>query len=526
MLKTSFYTQAMTADGKTVSIPLGDFRQEKGPWPIKFGVPVEQAGHWLQHLQAECGPRGWGYSSTSEANQKENSGSITIRAGAIVPCPELIVVWKRRRGGTIGVKARPAGTPELDRPTADEFFARVNDRARLNQLEKIYCRREIYYDGLPWLGELWLDDSLRLGPPSRQYEEALCGPRVILVDAEVEAIDGHDAGCVFDLKLRELSVFLSIVMRTSVECPKLGREWVFDVLPDGQANSEARQLGYHEPNRLSAMPAKGTSPPIPLHPVSRPDFSEPVIYCEWKQEKLPWDVVDLWRAYTSLSDEARRRFLQAGNLYRRAISLGRDEQTLRVALMVVTCEALKLPEQKYDGHNAASVVQALLGNAAGAVILGKDVHPLGVRNMHLHRGEFKGGEFLKLVTESSDRDPTFDQRSRELGAITCRHRRMAEEGRHLHPAAETVCCSHSLGPRNHHPSAYGSRGHPCWRRSPRLASPRPICRKLIWSNGRGCHYHKYGWANELCTGGHCGRGPRGSGLRVAPGLCSPNRWAG
>jgi hypothetical protein len=34
----------------------------------------------------------------------------------------------------------------------------------------------------------WLDDDLRLGPPSKQYEEATRGPRVVVVDAVVIAL--------------------------------------------------------------------------------------------------------------------------------------------------------------------------------------------------------------------------------------------------------------------------------------------------------------------------------------------------
>jgi hypothetical protein len=349
----------------------------------------------------------------------QNSGSITVRTGTTVPCPEMIVVWKRRRGGMLGVRARPAGTPQLDRAVADEFIARVNDRTRLHDLQKFYRRGLLYYDGLPWLGEAWLSETFRLGPPSRQYESALLGPRVILVDAKIEAIDAHDAAYVFDLLLRELSVFLSIVMRTRIRGPQPSRrEWTFDLTVDGQVNCEHRQLGYHEPEQPLEMPARGTSPPIPLRPVSRPDFSLPAIYSEHAQQQLPEDIVGLWIAYTALPEDVRRRFLQAGNLYRQALSLGADDETLSLVLLVVGCEALKLPGPRYDGHNAAGVVKALLGDRAAEILRGRGVQALGVRNAHLHRGEFKGREFHKYLIEPSSHDPTFGERRRALGIIT------------------------------------------------------------------------------------------------------------
>lgn len=216
MPEAKFNTQSVAADGSPVTVPVVNYCAEKGPWPFRFQVPKDQAGRWLQHLGAECGARGWGYAATSEMTSAETSGSITVSTGATVPCSELIVVWRRRRDGAMPVRARPGGTPPLSLEDAHDFIRCVDDRSRSNSLQKFYRRGQLHYQGLPWLGELWLDDALRLGPPSRQYERTLIGPRIILVDAVVEAVDAHDAGCVLDQKLRELAVFLSVVMRTAI----------------------------------------------------------------------------------------------------------------------------------------------------------------------------------------------------------------------------------------------------------------------------------------------------------------------
>jgi hypothetical protein len=137
-----------------------------------------------------------------------------------------------------------------------------------------------------------------------------------------------------------------------------------------------------------------------------------------RQQDLPADIVELWDAFTALSADARRRFLQAGNLYRQAISLGRDDKTLGFTLLVVACEALKPPGARYDGHNSPAVVNALLGEDCAKHLLAKGVHALAVRNGLLHRGEFKGGEYTQLLFMPSNQDPTFDERRRVLGVIT------------------------------------------------------------------------------------------------------------
>lgn len=183
-------------------------------------------------------------------------------------------------------------------------------------------------------------------------------------------------------------------------------------------NCELRELGYLEPQQPQDMPARGSAPPFPLTPVRRPDLFPPCIDWTLGQQHLPDDVVDLWKAYTGLSEEHRRRFLQAGSPYRRALSLGRDDQTLSLALMVVACEALKLPGPTYDGHNIYGVVKALLGEPCAKQLLGRGLQPQGTRNAHLHRGEFKAGEFLKLVFLSSYQDPSFAQGCRVLASVT------------------------------------------------------------------------------------------------------------
>src|SRR5262249_11677447 len=146
----------------------------------------------------------------------------------------------------------------------------------------------------------WLDQTLRLGPPRRQYEAALNGPRIILVDALVDGIDYADAGSEFKLLLRELSVFLSVVMHRVVRISPNGENgWTWIKNASGEIECDVRSLGYCETDWPRKLPEKGAVQLVPLVPVQRPDFSFLGLGQEGEQ-RLPNDVIDLWQAFTTL----------------------------------------------------------------------------------------------------------------------------------------------------------------------------------------------------------------------------------
>src|SRR5216683_1042966 len=181
MVKTKSKATVMVADGAGGMVQVEDRRFKADDWPIRFEVPKEQADIWLRYFYAECEKRGWSSGGIGQLEARENSGSITVNAGD-TPKPQLGVVWERKRGGPIKVCARS----EIAVTEAEELFKQVNERCRLGATERFYRRGQLQYEGLAWRGELWLDDTLRLTPPTRQDERALNGPRVILVDALVD----------------------------------------------------------------------------------------------------------------------------------------------------------------------------------------------------------------------------------------------------------------------------------------------------------------------------------------------------
>jgi len=317
----------------------------------------------------------------------------------------------RLRAGSIGEPAFPV-------PEAQAFLDQVTNACRSALKECVRVRGQLVYDGPPWRGELWLTDSLRLGPPSKQDESALWGSRVIVVDAVVGAIDRHDAASVSQVLLRDLSVFLTLVQRTSVTVEVSGRRgWTWTVGPTGQIESEVRQIGYQETDLSPEMPIRGSSTAVPAAPVQRPDFSHGGLTPGVREQQVPADILELWRAFVELQPDRRDQFRKAGSLWQLALSLPYDYQTTKFSLMVVACEALKPQAREYRRYNIYDVIGALLGAGVAAVLRQDWFRPQEARSAHLHTGEFLGSEFIERVMMSSFQDPTFDHAARTLWRV-------------------------------------------------------------------------------------------------------------
>jgi hypothetical protein len=302
-------------------------------------------------------------------------------------------------------------------PELEAFFDEVNGRSSERAVEYVYRRRTLEYHGLAWKGEFWLDERLRLGPPSIQYTNAAYGPRAVVVDAQVESVGIGDSLWAFEKQLDELAAFLSVILSTNVRVTKNGpARWTW---ASGSATPKIRNLGYWEPENPEQMPAPGTCRPVPLRDVTRPDFTHRGLDdVEFGEEPLPSDTVELWSAFRALSAELRQRFLQAAAKFQEGAMLFAERDTLSLALMVVACEALKPDYAQYREHNVYDVVRALLGEDHAKSI---DLGPLRaqkLRSGHLHAGEFHGSEFVEAAVHSSYEDPTFDELRRALWPVT------------------------------------------------------------------------------------------------------------
>ena len=416
MVRTKSKAVIMAADGAGSMTPIHDLRFEKAEWPIRLAIEEKkQADTWFKYLSSECTARGWSSGGMAQLDARENSGSYTVTVGAGAGESQLLMAWERERNGPLLLRARTVG--QLPLPLAQELIERVTERCRAGFKERFYFRSQLHYEGLPWRGELWLGDRLRLGPPSKQDETVLIAPRVILVDAQVDGVDKMDAGAALGVLCRELSTFLSVVLRLNVRPPNSGRAWTFaDVLKPEQ--SEIRWFGYLELESPTEMPTKGQVRSIPLAPIRRPDFSIHGLWPDDRELEPPADIVDLWKAFSELDAERRRQFLQVASMWHLALSLGYEHETTAFAWMVVATEALKPAEPPFRDHNIYDVVEGLLGTRVAAVLRKEGLRPQEVRNAHLHRGEFRGSEFVQHLMMSSFHDPTFDTSRRVLTDIT------------------------------------------------------------------------------------------------------------
>jgi hypothetical protein len=302
----------------------------------------------------------------------------------------------------------------MDLADAQECFRRVNERSHAGATEPRYGRGILEYEGRAWRGELWLGDNLRLGPPTKQYEKALYGPRAVVVDTVVDCISQTQVPHIFSQLLEELAAFLSVMLTASFRRSRPGQVWTW-----AGTDCSVRQLGYIEFETVnrSGMPVRGTCRPVR---VGAADLTE-------EEQAVPQDIVSLWEKYRSLTEERHWQFLWAASKFQEARwHWGEQRLTASFASLVVACEALKPADPIYREHNVYDVTDALLGKEAGErlrtqlfdPLIHPEVHPQSIRNAHLHRGEFYGSEFAHRVAMSNFRDPTFDEATRELFKIT------------------------------------------------------------------------------------------------------------
>lgn len=416
MAKSKSKAIISVADGAGGMMEMTDHRFEKGDWPIKFDVAVEQeqADRWPRYLSAACHRRDWGSSALGQIDRAENSGTITITANGR---PQLDITWERKRDRPMKVRARLASGSQLSLTEAGQFFEEVNTSCRSAVTEPIYVRGTLQYDGMAWRGELWLDDKTRLAPPSLQDETAIIGPtRFVHVDTILECIGQPDVVYARQQMLSEVSAFLSVVMQKAVRLPDHGRVWVWTADLTG---SEVRSLGYLEPANPLSMPMRGSAKAVPLYALDalgNPPRSG--IDGSTNEIRIRDDIADLWKLFRSLNAEQRVQFLQAAAKWQEAVMHWQDRPTLSFSLMAVACEALKPPDAD-DRQNCYDVIEALLGRTtADRIRRNPFFQAQRVRGTHLHTGEFHGSELVMMTFLSSYQDPSFWEAHSEMFLVT------------------------------------------------------------------------------------------------------------
>ncbi len=407
------------ADGAGGMRPVTDLRFEAGEWPIELVIPAKDAETWKAHLRAEMEERGWNSGSLSQIGSIENSGTLSVHAANGPNPPTLHIVWERPRNASLRVRARPDGNPMLSLDLAREFIDAANDRVRRRITARAHRWDLLTYHGLPWRGELWLGDDLRLGPPSR-FADALLGPQVVVVDAMAEGIGYQGITENFQTRMLELRIFLGVVLgiyATPVR-PELG--WVAQFDEQGRPTACTLQsIGYWEVGPPRAFPVRGSCPPVPRVATVRPGLGRTGIWSDMRERWVPADVEDLWRTFVALPTAKREHFLRAGNAYLIAGSMWPDQRTAYAVFLVVACEALKPTGRRHDRMNVYDVVASLVSVSEAQRLRELSFHPQKVRSQHVHRGTLSAGELLPILIHDDFMDPSFDEMLSDLSPI-CR----------------------------------------------------------------------------------------------------------
>lgn len=405
-MKTKPGVRVYVADGGGGMIRVDDRRFDTGSWPIRFVVPPSEADDWFAHLQAERGTRKWSLRGLGQIHAEENSGTLYLTSGIAGRSSEIIITWERSPASGVSVRARPSGTPEMPLEEAQRFFDAVNKRSAERVRETYYRRGQLLYEGLPWRGEVWLDKSVRLGPPSK-HASFLLAPQVIILDAQIKGIGAGGANSEFDRLLREVATFLTVVLGPAVRVPESGHAWTVVTNDDGKADTKLSALGYWESERPSEMPPPGAARAMPTRSVDRLDEEQQGNQGGETEKSIPDDLVDLWSAFRNLSKDRRQQFLGAGRALQISRSLWPDHETACFVFKVVACESLKPSGRKFDRWNVYDVIESLLGKPQADRLRELRFPAHRVRNQHLHRAELFGAELDLRFMMSSFQDPSF-----------------------------------------------------------------------------------------------------------------------
>jgi len=418
MPKEKSSAEIRVADGAGGMRTVEDLRFEDGDWPIELVVSAKDAATWMLHLDAEVEERQWSASSFSQLNALENSGTLTVNAASGQSPPSIQFVWDKSRDGDLRLKARPAGTPPMPLDDARRFVEAVNERQLVGKTLFVHRRDLLAYEGLPWRGELWLDNEHRLGPPSK-HADFLIGPQIVVFDAMVEGIGRHGVDANFAALVQETRVFLGIVLGIAPEVCRFHNAWVPAIDSNGTfSDCKVQSIGYVELSVQSGFPTPGQFPPIEKRAVARPGLGPYGITSDMNQEWVPEDMEQLWRRFQGLSASKRENLLRAGNAHLIARSLWPEQRTAYAAFLVVACEALKPSGKRNDSMNIYDVVASLAGEDLARNLRSLSYAPQRVRSKHLHRGELAAGELLPMFMHDHFRDPSFDEMLRVLSRVT------------------------------------------------------------------------------------------------------------
>jgi len=159
MAKRKPRAEISVADGAGGMVRVHD-RRFQDNWPVQLQVSKELADTWVRYLSAASEPRGWSLNSLSQHERNEDSGTVTINQQARMVAT---IVWERKRGGALSIRARSEAQEELSNSDFEALLHQITTRCAARETKECFRWGCLEYEGLPWRGELWLDDTIRLG---------------------------------------------------------------------------------------------------------------------------------------------------------------------------------------------------------------------------------------------------------------------------------------------------------------------------------------------------------------------------
>lgn len=410
--------QLRVADGTGGLRGVEDHRFDETPWPIELRVEAEDAQAWMAHVTAEAETRGWSSASLGQLDAAQNSGSLTLHLTPGPAGPTIDVAWEKRRDAHLEARLRPGGDPAPDLDLVHGFVRAVEARVRERRVDTKHRRGVLLYQGLPWKGELWLTDTLRLGPPSR-FAPALHSTQAVVVDAQMSGIGWQGVHGNFYRLLREMRLVLSPILGVHLGTESSsGQSWVPEF--DDQhklIDCRIRATGYWEGWLPDGFPSPGAAPPIDRLPM-REELARLGIPATQQTIRVPEEVESLWRAFGALPDRLKHQFLNACNAFSIANDLWPDQRTACAAFLVVTCEALKPTGRRYRKANVYDVIASLGGEAIATELRGQAVSPQQTRSEHFHRGVLVADDLPNMLFGDPFSDPSFDTMLRDLWRVT------------------------------------------------------------------------------------------------------------
>ena len=410
------------ADGAGGMRQVVDHRFDEQEWLIREAVAAAQAETWMAHLSAESQERGWSTSSIGQIAAEFSSGAMTIHLLNSQAGPAIQIAWEKARNGDLVIGAKAGGTPSAEVALVRQFFQSVAYRVQAGRLDRTHRRFWLMYNGLPWRGELWLTDSIRLGPPSKR-PDALLGHQAVIVDAVVEGIGFAGVTASFHRLLRELRLVLSPMLGVHLQStPQWTSDWVPEIDDVGKIlDCRLRSIGYTEIGLPADMPVQGVTERTELEPVSRPGLGRRGIWPGDNAQRVPADVHDLWKSFQNLPLKRKDQFLNACNAYGIAQDMWPHQRTAYAAFLVIACEALKPASEHYDRANVYDVAASLIDQATAAELRALPLPPQKLRSKHVHRGTLAADDMAPLLFSDPFRDPSFDETLTRLSQVarTC-----------------------------------------------------------------------------------------------------------